>query len=97
MSDVEQRASELIARLCLDHYQNKLPKRGKPQAGGQEWTLMGAVVMETGRLMVPHAMRSLAHCQIVCQISITFSIISSSRVPQGTPILRRKPQDMNSL
>ncbi|XP_051978752.1 tRNA-specific adenosine deaminase 1 isoform X2 [Xyrauchen texanus] len=38
-------SADEIASLCYDHF-NKLPKRGKPEAG-REWTLLAAVVQLT--------------------------------------------------
>ena len=32
-----------IARVCIDHYEKHLPKKGKPETG-REWTLMAAVI-----------------------------------------------------
>uniref|UniRef100_A0A803T7I3 Uncharacterized protein n=1 Tax=Anolis carolinensis TaxID=28377 RepID=A0A803T7I3_ANOCA len=38
-----QGLAEAVAARCLEHYEARLPRRGKPQAG-REWTLLAAVL-----------------------------------------------------
>ncbi|XP_060643872.2 tRNA-specific adenosine deaminase 1 [Anolis sagrei] len=38
-----QNLADAVAARCLEHYEERLPRRGKPQAG-REWTLLAAVL-----------------------------------------------------
>ena len=63
-----------VSRLCLAHYHQHLPKRGKPQSG-KEWTLLAAVLKadNSGRswnwgplgssLCLSHRVAALVSCE----------------------------------
>ncbi|XP_072013908.1 tRNA-specific adenosine deaminase 1-like [Amphiura filiformis] len=66
-----------IARLCVKHYDNCLPKKGKPETG-REWTLMAAVIKsEKGNVSVV-SMATGTKCIGKTQMSKTGEVLSDS-------------------
>ncbi|XP_033125327.1 tRNA-specific adenosine deaminase 1-like [Anneissia japonica] len=48
MEKKDIRFEDMIARLCVNHYEERLPKRGKPQVN-REWTILAGVVQAQRR------------------------------------------------
>lgn len=44
MCSNDQQFANRIAKFCVKHFSQTLPRKGKPQ-DGKEWTLLAAVVM----------------------------------------------------
>ncbi|XP_071959297.1 tRNA-specific adenosine deaminase 1-like [Antedon mediterranea] len=45
---MDHEVKNMIARLCINHYEQGLPKRGKPQAN-REWTILAGIVQARPR------------------------------------------------